>query len=113
MDRFNVRYRGTGFIGYPIGTVAYYGPDRKTAIKAVASIIKRKKDKEPSVMKKWLSKDIINDKEIQKEISAFLEKNKAKSIVITESPIGCIHEEGIDYPSGEDCPFCPFWRGKQ
>ena len=23
------------------------------------------------------------------------------------------HEEGLDFPNGEDCPFCPFWKGKQ
>jgi len=23
------------------------------------------------------------------------------------------YEEGEDFPPGEDCPFCPFWKGKQ
>jgi len=32
---------------------------------------------------------------------------------MTNGVIGCPHEEGIDYPLGEDCPFCPFWKGKQ
>ena len=27
--------------------------------------------------------------------------------------MGCPHEEGEDFPLGEDCPFCPFWKGKQ
>ena len=27
--------------------------------------------------------------------------------------MGCPHEEGEDFPDGEDCPFCPFWAGKQ
>jgi hypothetical protein len=27
--------------------------------------------------------------------------------------IGCPHEEGIDFPEGQECPYCPFWRGKQ
>jgi hypothetical protein len=27
--------------------------------------------------------------------------------------LGCPHEEGEDFPHGEDCPFCPFWKGKQ
>ena len=27
--------------------------------------------------------------------------------------MGCPHEEGEDFPEGEDCPFCPFWKGKQ
>ncbi|HEY2587148.1 MAG TPA: hypothetical protein VGI81_15480 [Tepidisphaeraceae bacterium] len=26
---------------------------------------------------------------------------------------GCPHEEGIDFPLGQECPFCPFWHGKQ
>jgi hypothetical protein len=26
--------------------------------------------------------------------------------------IGCPHEEGIDYPEGEECPLCPFWKGR-
>ena len=113
MDRFlNVRYRGTGFRGYPIGTVCYYGHDDKTPIKAVAAIL-RKKDEAVSVLKRWISDNVITDKKVQKEIADFLKKNKAKSIIITESPIGCIHEEGKDYPVGEDCPFCPFWKGKQ
>ena len=24
-----------------------------------------------------------------------------------------VDEEGMDFPQGEDCPFCPFWEGKQ
>jgi len=31
----------------------------------------------------------------------------------TGGNIGCPHEEGLDFPEGEDCPFCPFWKGKQ
>jgi hypothetical protein len=112
MNRFNISYIGTGFRGYPIGTVAYYGPDDKTAVKAVAAIIRNEGEK-ASVIRKWVSTDIIRNKEVQKEISAFLKANKAKSIIITESAIGCVHEEGIDFPVGEDCPFCPFWKGKQ
>jgi len=33
--------------------------------------------------------------------------------VVTDGIIGCPHEEGIDFPVGEGCPYCPFWRGKQ
>jgi hypothetical protein len=31
----------------------------------------------------------------------------------TDRNMGCPHEEGEDFPDGEDCPFCPFWAGKQ
>jgi len=36
-----------------------------------------------------------------------------KSVAISEGNMGCPHEEGLDFPHGEDCPFCPFWKGKQ
>ncbi len=26
--------------------------------------------------------------------------------------IGCLHEEGIDYPTGETCPESLFWKGR-
>ncbi len=32
---------------------------------------------------------------------------------MTEGIIGCPHEEGADFPSGQECPYCPFWHGKQ
>ncbi len=112
MERFNVKVSGTRFRGYPIGTVICYGPDDKRATKAVVGIIK-KEGEEPSVIKKWVSSEVRRDKKVQMEIVAFLKENKVKSFIFTESPIGCIHEEGEDYPVGEDCPFCPFWKGRQ
>jgi hypothetical protein len=32
---------------------------------------------------------------------------------MSDGNMGCPHEEGLDFPVGEDCPFCPFWKGKQ
>jgi hypothetical protein len=32
-----------------------------------------------------------------------------KEVVMTGGIVGCPHEEGIDYPLGEDCPHCPYW----
>jgi hypothetical protein len=34
------------------------------------------------------------------------------SVAMVEAIIGCPHEEGIDYPTGESCPHCPFWKGR-
>jgi hypothetical protein len=31
---------------------------------------------------------------------------------MTDKIIGCPHEEGIDYPDGEQCPVCPYWAGR-
>jgi len=29
-----------------------------------------------------------------------------------EEIIGCPHEEAIDYPSGEYCPECDYWKNR-
>ncbi len=111
-DRFDVEYRGTGFRGYPIGTVCYYGPDDKTTTKIVASIVEGEQQ-DPSVVKKWQGDNVAKDPKVKRAIKSFLKEFKAKSTIITASPIGCPHEEGIDFPTGGDCPQCPFWKGKQ
>ena len=46
------------------------------------------------------------------QILAFLKEHGAKSVIATDSLIGCPHEEGIDYPEGKSCPRCPYWAGR-
>jgi hypothetical protein len=46
------------------------------------------------------------------EIAAFLRENEVKSVVMVDAIIGCPHEEGIDYPVGEACPECSYWKGR-
>ena len=46
-------------------------------------------------------------------LSAFFKKHGVKSVAMRDGNMGCPHEEGQDFPHGEDCPFCPFWKGKQ
>jgi hypothetical protein len=41
-----------------------------------------------------------------------LAKWSPRSVVVTQGIIGCPHEEGIDYPVGEQCPRCPFWANR-
>ena len=43
----------------------------------------------------------------------FFAKHGVKSVVASDQNIGCPHEEGPDFPVGEDCPFCPYWKGQQ
>jgi hypothetical protein len=43
----------------------------------------------------------------------FFLRHGVKQVAMTEGNMGCPHEEGEDFPQGEDCPFCPFWKGKQ
>ncbi|MCW5205045.1 hypothetical protein VU02_03880, partial [Desulfobulbus sp. N2] len=44
-----------GFRGYPIATIAFYGPDNRMATKVAVGIIMSEAEKEPADMKKWFS----------------------------------------------------------
>lgn len=101
-----------GHKGYPIATIAFYGPTNKVASKLVCSIIKHDRA-EPEPMKKWFSKnDIRKSENTLKEVLAFIEEHNAKTISMLDSIIGCPHEEGIDYPEGKFCPKCKYWQGR-
>ncbi len=99
-----------GFRGYPLGTVAYYGPDDRRASKVVAGIVLNDTD-DPVELKKWFSEetDVRGDVGIQQEVFTFLKQSAVKSVVMPDRILGCPHEEGKDYPDGEVCPRCPFW----
>lgn len=107
------KMRKRGFRGYPIATVACYGPTAERASKAVVGILAFE-DAEADPMRKWYSetKDVRADPRIQEEVFRFIDDNAPKSIVIADRIIGCPHEEGIDYPEGESCPLCPYWRNR-
>jgi hypothetical protein len=70
-------------------------------------------DAGPDPMRKWFSDgDLRNEEEALQEALAFIREHKAKSVAIADRIIGCPHEEGPDYPEGEWCPQCPFWKGR-
>jgi len=96
---------------YPIGTVALYGPDDKKTTKIVAAAIVDK-DADP-ILERWVGTDVQESPKVQQGIKDFFVKHQVQSVVATDRNMGCPHEEGEDFPDGEDCPFCPFWRGKQ
>ncbi len=102
-----------GFRGYPIGTVAFYGPTAECATKVVASIIPGE-GCAPDPLERWFSEeaDVRNDPVIGEQVIAFLAAHGALSVVVTDGIIGCPHEEGIDYPEGASCPQCPYWAGR-
>ena len=102
-----------GFRGYPIATVAYYGPDDQHATKVAIGIVPFE-NSEPSLLERWYSEttDIRSDLEINEKIIHFIKQNNAKSVVIADRIIGCPHEEGKDYPEGSVCPKCPFWANR-
>ena len=101
-----------GFQGYPVATIAYYGPTDETATKVVVSIF-TDAALETGPIQKWFSdQEIRNDTRIFAEILQFLTDHHVKSIAMVDRIIGCPHEGGIDYPEGEACPACPFWKGR-
>jgi hypothetical protein len=102
-----------GFRGYPIATVAYYGPDNHKGTKVSVGIISRK-DAEPDPLRRWYTeeKDARLDKEITNQILAFIKEHNAASVGSVGRILGCPHEEVVDYPEGENCPLCPYWANR-
>ena len=102
-----------GFRGYPVGTVAFYGPDAQLASKVAVAVIVAP-DTEPVALRRWFAEsgDVRNDPAIFEEVALFLRDHEVRSVAMTKEMLGCPHEEGIDYPEGEACPECPYWAGR-
>jgi len=102
-----------GFRGYPVATVAYYGPDNQRATKVAVGIITHE-NAEPDPLIRWYSeeRDARFDAEITKQILALIKEHQAVSVASVGTILGCPHEEVIDYPEGQSCPQCPFWANR-
>ncbi|NUQ61233.1 MAG: hypothetical protein HUU20_02025 [Pirellulales bacterium] len=96
---------------FPIGTVALYGPDDKTTTKIVAGVILHP-GAEP-ILKRWVATDVLTSLKVSRGMDKFFKKYGVERIGMSEGNMGCPHEEGEDFPVGGDCPFCPYWKGKQ
>ncbi len=99
--------------GFPIATIAYYGPDDQFASKMTVGIL----DSYENIieMKRWFSEgdvDVRLDEAINQQIVEFLQEYDVYRVAMVDRIIGCPHEEGIDYPEGENCPECPFWADR-
>ncbi len=98
--------------GYPIATVAYYGPTDKFATKVAVGIL----DKQEKIiaLERWFSttRDVRRDDDICQQVVAFIEGHRVHRVAMVDKIIGCPHEEGVDYPEGQNCPQCPFWAGR-
>ncbi len=107
------RKAGGGFRGYPIGTVAYYGPTDRFASKIVVGILKTE-DGDPDPVEKWVSTDldVRRNGQVLGQVLEFLDRQGVRSVATTPGIYGCPHEEGLDYPEGGPCPLCPFWADR-
>ncbi len=99
-----------GFRGYPIATIACYGPTNRFASKVVAGIVVAEGEA-PVVLERWFSttSDVRVDPEIGRQVVELVQAHDVRSVAAAPQLLGCPHEEGVDYPDGEVCPRCPFW----
>lgn len=102
-----------GFRGYPVATVAFYGPDNRRATKVAVGIVPAE-NAEPTHLERWFSdeRDVRTDPAIGVAIEEFVRAHGVRSVALAEGIIGCPHEEEVDYPVGQPCPQCPFWAGR-
>ncbi|HSK41005.1 MAG TPA: hypothetical protein VK943_14650 [Arenibaculum sp.] len=100
------------FRGYPVATLAYYGPDDSKATKAAVGIV-LEEGSEPAYLRRWYSEgtDVRLDEKIIGEIVEFIGSHDVRTVTSIGRIIGCPHEEGIHY-EGPTCPECPFWAGR-
>jgi hypothetical protein len=102
-----------GIQGYPVGTVAFYGPDNQRATKVAVGVLPAP-EAEPDEMRRWIVEtgDVREDGMVLAEVALFLRDHKVHSVAMMKGIFGCPHEEGIDYPDGGTCPHCPYWAGR-
>lgn len=102
-----------GFRGYPLATIAFYGPTSALASKVVVSVF-RAEGAEAEPMERFFSEntDVRFDEEIGDKVLGIIRSQGVRTVTMVDRIIGCPHEEGIDYPEGRACPQCPFWAGR-
>lgn len=102
-----------GFSGYPVATVAFYGPDDIVATKVAVGIVLAE-DEEPAFLERWFSegRDVRNNHEVNEQVLKFIRAHEVKSVAMIDRIIGCPHEEGVDYPEDSACPQCPYWANR-
>src|SRR5215470_16223274 len=93
-DRFLKRLRKRarkGLRGWPIATIAFYGPNLSQATKAENAEVKELRD--------WKVDrgDVRADPAIAREILEYIENHRVLSVAMTDAIIGCPHQEGSDY----------------
>jgi len=101
-----------GFRGWPVATIAFYGPDLSRASKVAVGIVAFE-GAEAEDMTSWFSDeaDVRHDPLIGQQIAEFIESHGVRSVAMGGGIIGCPHQEDIDY-EGEWCPVCEFWKGR-
>ena len=101
-----------GFRGYPVATIAFYGPDDRRASKVAVGILLAA-EQEVAELQRWAltAGDVRENDVIFEKVLDFIGRFNVRTVAMTDRIIGCPHEEGIDY-DGPVCPSCPFWANR-
>ncbi|MDB5631170.1 MAG: hypothetical protein JWR49_25 [Tardiphaga sp.] len=103
-----------GLRGWPLATVAFYGPDLGRATKVTVGIMPAHAAP-ATAMRAWsiIDGDIRRDPDVAAEMLDFIAEHGALSVGIAGAILGCPHQQGIDY-DGDWCPdpACAFWHGR-
>src|SRR4029434_6006843 len=73
-----------GFRGYPVATIAFYGPDDKRASKVAVGVVTAQ-DAEPIALERWFAEegDVRTDPVVGSDILRFVRDNGAVSVVMS------------------------------
>ena len=98
------------FRGYPVATVSLYGPTPEQATKVVVRIVPERDAQE--IAREWVSEesDIRFDTGVAHQVSVFIGHHRVQSMMLHDEIMGCPHEADRDYPTGESCPYCIYWK---
>jgi hypothetical protein len=100
--------------GWPLATVAFYGPDLGRATKVTVGIMPAW-NTPATAMQAWTvaDGDIRGNGGVAEQMLAFIAAHAALSVGIAPNILGCPHQQGIDY-DGDFCPApaCAFWHGR-
>ena len=101
-DRFLKRLRKKarkGLRGWPIATIAFYGPNLSQATKVTVGIVPSE-NAEVEELRDWKVNrgDIRGDPGIAREILEFIEKHRVLSVAMTDAIIGC-PQNGVQFAS--------------
>jgi hypothetical protein len=93
---------------YPLATITYHGPSPDRATKIVVGVLADRQRK--PIVREWTGPNIAEDVGAAREIAEFIKGHDVARVLTSEWVLSCPHEEGVDYPVGESCPYCPDWN---
>jgi hypothetical protein len=85
-----------GFQGYPVATIAFYGPTAALATKVVVGIV-RDEGQDPDPLERWFSEDtdVRSDPAISEKILAFLKEHSTRSVIATDGSLTALTKKAL------------------